>query len=391
MVTIRPVRQALVPVDTEAAERISALSEDVLQGDLPDEAFEWVAESLAQIEESPLTRVTEDVLIVYEIVDPHREGVRQIGVGGMAVTGQIRTEKKPFGTIVRNEGIREEKVRGQARLIQRTGAFTGMVNLAVEDLDGRFAIALLAYADTEPEDFHATDDRGCIHRVWLEDDPKTISDLAAALAREPLAYVADGNHRTAAAAAAGLDEFPAVFFPAGTMGLAPHNRLVEGPRMPLREMLPALERGFRVESLPGVRAFQPAVTHEIGLYGFREWRRLTPLEGTYDPASAVETVDADIVQRRFFDEVLGIHDPRDGRLTFVGGDRSASYLRRRVDSGEFAYAVTLPPVTMEQFLRVCRQGRFMPPKSTWFQPKVLLGLVTALAGASSRGRGCSAA
>ena len=112
--------------------------------------------------------------------------------------------------------------------------------------------------------------------------------------------------------------------------------------------------------------------------GSRTWHRLTPQEGTFDPASAVETVDADIVQRLLFDEALGIHDPRDGRLTFVGGNRSASYLRKRVDSGEFAYALTLPAVTIEQFLRVCRQGRFMPPKSTWFQPKVRMGLVTAL-------------
>jgi uncharacterized protein (DUF1015 family) len=94
----------------------------------------------------------------------------------------------------------------------------------------------------------------------------------------------------------------------------------------------------------------------------------------------VETVDADIVQRRLFHDALGIDDPRDGRLTFVGGDRDAGYLRRRVDSGEFAYAVTLPPVTMEQFIQVCRQGRFMPPKSTWFQPKLRMGLVMALAG-----------
>ena len=379
MVTVRPVPRALVPLNTEAAERLSASGDEEFPAHLPDEALEWAANSLARLEASPLTRVAEGVLVVYEVVDPRREGVRRIGLAGMAVTGEIRTVDRPRGTIVRNEGIREETARGQARLMQRTGASIGMVQLLVEDGDGRLATALRACADARTEEFHALDGRGRIHRVWIEDDPGTISVLTAALAREPRAYVADGNHRTAAAVALGLDQFLAVFFPAGTMRLAPYNRLVRAPRVPLRGILPAIEKGFRVEALPGADAFQPTATHEIGLYGAHEWHRLTPMDGIFNPASAVETVDADIVQRHLFDEVLGIHDPRDGRLTFVGADRSVSWLRRRVDSGEYAYAVTLPPVAMEQFIQVCRQGRFMPPKSTCTQPKVLMGLVVALA------------
>jgi uncharacterized protein (DUF1015 family) len=253
------------------------------------------------------------------------------------------------------------------------------VQLAVEDLDGRLAVALRARADAGPERFHATDGRGCIHRIWIEDDPATIRRLAATLAREPRAYVADGNHRTAAAAALGLDGFLAVFFPAATMELAPYNRLVKAPRAPLRAILPAVERSFRVEALRGVDAFPPALTHEIGLYGPGGWHRLTPRPGTFDASSPVETVDADIVHRLLFDGVLGIRDARDERLVFVGADRSASYMRGCVDRGEYAYAVTLPPVTMEQFLQVCRQGRLMPPKSACFQPKVLMGLVVARA------------
>jgi uncharacterized protein (DUF1015 family) len=379
VVTVRPVRRAILPVDTEAAQRLSFPGDGEFPADIPDEALEEAAESLARLEESPLTRTTEGVLLVYEIVDPRRGGARQIGLGGMAVAGEIRTRERPRGTIVRNEGIREGAARGQARLIRRTGACIGMVQLAVEDLDGRLEVVLRARADAGPEQFHATDGRGCIHRIWVEDDPGTIRYLAATLAREPRAYVADGNHRTAAAAALGLDGFLAVFFPARTLGLAPCNRLVRAPRRPLREILPAVERGFRVEALPGVDAFQPSVTHEIGLYGVDGWHRLTPRTGIFDGASPVETVDAVIVQRRLFDEVLGIHDDRDGRLRFVGGNRSASYLRRCVDGGEYAYAVTLPPVTVEQFLQVCRQGRLLPPKSTCFQPKVLSGLVVALA------------
>ena len=205
-----------------------------------------------------------------------------------------------------------------------------------------------------------------------------IEALRALLADEPRAYVADGNHRSAAAAMLGLEGYLAVFFPAATMGLAPYNRLVEGPRLPTDELLPLLRESFRVEALPGARAFQPSVTHEIGLYAEGAWHRLTPLPSSFDADSAVETVDADIVQRRFFAEVLGIMDARDPRLTFVGGNRDALYLEERVDGGGFAYAVTLAPVTMEQFVAVCRQGALMPPKSTWFQPKLRMGLVMAL-------------
>lgn len=416
MVTIRPVRQALVPVDTEAAERVSAPNYDEFQGDeevfqviqdrpecilgitmahcaVPSaddilvqdskEALDRAAEKLKKLEEGPRTRVAKDVLYVYEIEDPHRDGIRQLGLGGMAATREIRTAENPEGTIVRNEGIREEKAEGRARLIRATEAFIGTVNLTVEDQEERFAEVLRAYADAHREDYHATDERGCTHRIWLVEDSTAQGGLVSALAAEPRAYVADGNHRSAAAAALGLDGFLAVFFPADSMGLAPYNRLVERPVMAASELAQALEESFEVDELSGVDAFQPSVTHEIGLYVDGRWFRLTPRKGTFDPGSAVETVDSDIVQRLFFDDVLGIEDPRDDRLTFVGGDRDAYYLRERVDSGEFAYAVTLPPVTMEQFIQVCRQGQFMPPKSTWFQPKLRMGLVLALLGRES--------
>ncbi|MDX1568128.1 MAG: DUF1015 family protein, partial [Longimicrobiales bacterium] len=189
MVTIRPVRKALVPADTEAAERISAPNYDEFQGDqevfeviqerpecilritmahcaVPspddmlkqdsDEALERAAQNLAELEESSRTRVAEDVLFVYEIQDPHRDGARQLGLGGMAATREIRTAENPEGTIVRNEGIREEKAEGRARLIRATDAFIGTVNLTVEDEEERFVEVLEAYADAHAEDYRAT-------------------------------------------------------------------------------------------------------------------------------------------------------------------------------------------------------------------------------------------
>ena len=96
----------------------------------------------------------------------------------------------------------------------------------------------------------------------------------------------------------------------------------------------------------------------------------------------MKRIDADIVQRKLFAEILDINDARDSKLNYVGGDRDAKYLKSRVDSGEFNYAVTLAPVTMKQFVNVCRQNRFMPPKATWFEPKVRSGLIIALLGDS---------
>jgi uncharacterized protein (DUF1015 family) len=378
---IAPISRALVPVDAQAAARLSAPNRDefvdCVEAD-SEVALERAATKHVWRASSPHTRVAKDFLFVHEIADPHRLDVRQIGLGGLVATRDILTDDRPNGSIVRNEGVREKSVEWWARLIERTGAFGCPVKLAVEDVDERFHTVVLAYADARPESYRATDERGCTHRVWLVDDPAAIAALSASLAAEPQAYVADGNHRTAAAAALGLGRFSAVFFPARTLGIAPYNRLVEQPRVPVRELLMWLDRSFRIEALPEADAFQPAVTHEIGLYGDGAWHRLEPREGSFDPASAVESVDADIVQRHVFSDALGIDDPTDERLTFVGGVRDASYLRDRVDSGEFAYAVTLPPVTMTQFIEVCRQRQFMPPKSTWFQPKLRTGLVTTL-------------
>lgn len=411
MVDIQPLKRALVPVDSDAAERVSAPNYDEFQGDRevfreirkrPEcvlrvtmahcavssaedilaqdspQALDRAAAHFRDLRESDRTRELRDVLFVYEIEDPHRPDVRQIGLGGMAATDQIRTEERPDGSIVRNEGIREAKARGRARLVERTSSVIGTVNLVVEDDEGAVQAALERHADATPPDFGARDERGCRHRVWLVDDAEEIAALRRVLAGEAAAYVADGNHRSAAAAMLGLDGFLSVFFCADTMGLAPYNRLVETPHVPLDEMVPMLEESFEVEALHGVEAFQPTTTHEIGLYAEGRWHRLTPRPGSFDPDDAAQTVDADIVQRLFFDDVLGIGDPRDERLTFVGGNRDALYLMERVDSGEFACAVTLPPVTMEQFIEVCRQGRFMPPKSTWFQPKLRMGLVMAI-------------
>ena len=413
MVNVNPIRRSLVPVDSGAAQRLcspnydefqsdreiwellqvqpesvlrvtmphcNAVSADEMLKDGSPEALEEGAVKMAQMVESDSTKVVENALFLYEIADPERPGVRQIGLGGMAPTDDIRTDQTPGGVIIRNEGIREEKAKGRADLIEATSAIIGTVNLSVDDRDGNFLGRLKSYTEQRPCDFEALDNEdGSAHRIWMVTDSDEIDSLREVLAAEPHAYVADGNHRSAAAAMRGTGGFLTVFFPAHTMGLAPYNRLVTAPGITLDTLTKGLSEAFDIERLEAP-IYQPGRVHEIGVYIEGGWLKLTPRSGAYDASNAAQAIDSDIVQRHIFAGILGIEDPRAKELTFVGGNRDAGYLKSEVDGGRHDLAVTLAPVTIEQFIEVCRQNRIMPPKSTWFQPKIRSGLVMALLG-----------
>ena len=412
MITITPVRRALIPIDSAAAARISAPNYDEFQGDreiwelLQDNpmsvlrvtmahchadspetiglrdsqsALANAATQMEDLKASELTKEMRDILWVYEIEDPNRPDVRQIGLGGLARTDEIRTDATPLGSIIRNEGVREPKARGRADLIQATHAIIGMVNNGVDDTSGEFQRHLAAHADGTSPDFEVLDQHGNRHRVWIVRDRPTIQRLQALLAAEPHAYVADGNHRSAAAAMLGYEHFLSVFFPARTMGIRPYNRLVHTSALPTDQLTAAIRERFALDTPDDADFYQPIETHEIGLYTpDGGWLRLRPLPGTFDPNDAAEAIDYGIVQKNLFEHVFGIADAGDDRLTFVGSNKDAAWLRGEVDEGRAAYAVTLPAVTMDEFIEVCRQNRQMPPKSTWFEPKVRSGLVMAL-------------
>lgn len=411
MITIDPVAKALIPANSTAADAIGAPNYDEFQSDrevwellqrrphsvlrvtMPhcdaaspdgigqddsDEALARAAANMATLRADARTREVRNVLWVYEIVRLEQPDAPQIGIGGMARTNEIRTPQNPDGTIIRNEGIREAKARGRARLTQAIRADMGTVNLAVDDASGSLQRALESHASTWPQNFETFDELGSRHRVWLVEGHATIDRFRSLLAHEPRAYVADGNHRSAAAAMLGDEHYLALIFPARTMTIAAYNRLVGAIATPIGHLPPVLQASFEVEAHDGADAFQPDETHEIGLYDGEVWWRLRPRAGTFDAADAAQDIDADIVQRKLFAEVFGIGDARDDRLTFVGANRDAAWLQEEVDAGRFRYAVTLPPVTMKQFIDVCLQDKLMPPKSTWFVPKIRSGLVMAL-------------
>ncbi len=412
MVTLHPIPEALVPVDSAAAQRISSPNYDEFQSNLeifdllqrrPDsvlrvtmphacaaspeemlaegspEALSAASDRMAALRSSSLTRQVSDVLFLYEIQDPDRPGVRQVGLGGFVPASGIVGDANPDGFIVRNEGVRPKKAQDRANLIAATSSVVGGVNMAVEDGEDRFRAGVTEAMDRRPCDFEATAEDGCVHRIALLQGRGDGDEVQRLLASESHAYVADGNHRSAAAALLGLESFLAIVFPASTMDLAPYNRLVAcGVQRSLDEWRAALEPLFHVELAPAGADYQPEETHSLGFYAPGGWLRLVPRDDTFDPANAAEAIDAAIVQSSLFDQLLGIPDARDDRLTFVGGNRDAAYLRSRVDAGEQDFALTLPAVTMGQFVEVCRQRRMMPPKSTWFSPKIRSGLVMAL-------------
>ena len=412
MITITPVRRALIPIDSSAATRISAPNYDEFQSDreiwdlLQDnptsvlrvtmahcqadspetisrgDSRDALAKATVNMEElrtSELTEEVRDILWVYEIEDPNRPDVRQIGLGGMGRTDEIRTDATPQGTIIRNEGVRELKARGRADLIQATHAIIGMVNNGVDDVSGEFQSHLEAHADGAPPDFEVVDQGANRHRVWICRDAQAIQRFGELLAEEPHAYVADGNHRSAAAAMLGYAYFLSVFFPARTMGIRPYNRLVRVSALPTEQLTAAIGEKFGLDTPAEAGPYQPTQTHDIGLYTpDRGWLRLRPIPGTFDPDDASAVIDSGIVQKNLFAQVFGIADAGDYRLAFVGSNKDAAWLQREVDEGRATYAVTLAAVTMDEFIKVCRQNRHMPPKSTWFEPKVRSGLVMAL-------------
>lgn len=242
----------------------------------------------------------------------------------------------------------------------------------------------------EPEyDFVAPDGFG--HKFWVIDDDAMTAAITEAFAAIPSLYIADGHHRTAAAALVGNEKakanashtgneeynyFLAVAFPASHLHIIDYNRVVRDLNgMTPAGLLKALEENFTVEEKGG-QEYRPASLHNFSLYLDGKWYSLTAKEGTYDDSDPIGQLDVTISSDLILRDLLGIHDLRsDKRIDFVGGIRGLGELKRRVDSGEVAVALALYPVSMDQLMRIADTGNIMPPKTTWFEPKLRSGLV----------------
>jgi uncharacterized protein (DUF1015 family) len=242
----------------------------------------------------------------------------------------------------------------------------------------------------EPEyDFTAPDGFG--HHFWVIDDDATIKAITEEFAKIPSLYIADGHHRTAAAALVGAEKakqnpnhtgneeynyFLAVAFPASHLKIIDYNRVVKDLNgLTASEFLERLEKNFIVQDMGDV-IYHPAHLHNFSLYLEGTWYSLSARPGTYDDSDPIGVLDVTISSDLILRDILGIKDLRtDKRIDFVGGIRGLGELKRRVDSGEMAMALALYPVSMEQLINIADTGNIMPPKTTWFEPKLRSGLV----------------
>ena len=242
----------------------------------------------------------------------------------------------------------------------------------------------------EPEyDFTAPDGFG--HHFWVIDDDATIKAITEEFANIPYLYIADGHHRTAAAALVGAEKarknphhtgneeynyFLAVAFPASHLNIIDYNRVVKDLNgLTPEEFLGKLKEHFTVDD-KGTEEYRPAALHNFSLYLGTHWYSLTAKPGTYNDNDPIGVLDVTISSDLILRDILGITDLRtDKRIDFVGGIRGLGELKRRVDSGEMAMALALYPVSMKQLMDIADTGNIMPPKTTWFEPKLRSGLV----------------
>ena len=238
-------------------------------------------------------------------------------------------------------------------------------------------------------DFVAEDGFG--HHLWVVRDAATNKRIPELFAAIPALYVADGHHRTAAAARVGQecmannpahkgDEeycyFLAVTFPASHLRIIDYNRVVRDLNgLTESELLATLEASFEVEC-KGEEIYSPSALHNFAMYLAGKWYSLTAKEGTYDDNDPIGVLDVTVLSNLVLDKILGITDLRTSkRIDFVGGIRGLGELQKRVDSGEMKVAFALYPVSMQQLIDIADSGNIMPPKTTWFEPKLRSGVV----------------
>ena len=293
------------------------------------------------------------------------------------------------GRIKKHELTRRDKEEDRMKHVRINRANIEPVFFTFPDNAELEAVLKEVTAKEPVYDFVAADGFG--HHFWVVDDDETISRITALFSGIPNMYIADGHHRSAAAALVGkemadanpnhtgneeFNYFLAVCFPASHLHVIDYNRLVRDLNgLSESEFMARLADNFVVEN-KGTDVYKPQHLHNFSLYLNGEWYSLTAKQGTYDDDDPIGSLDVTISSDLILRDVLGITDLRsDKRIDFVGGIRGLEELKRRVDSGEMKLALALYPVTMGQIIKIADTGNIMPPKTTWFEPKLRSGLV----------------
>ena len=293
------------------------------------------------------------------------------------------------GRIKKHELTRRDKEEDRMKHVRINNANIEPVFLSFPD-DKVLDKIIFEVANTKPE-YDFTSEDGFGHHFWSISDPQMIAAITAEFEKIPALYIADGHHRTAAAALVGnelakanpkhngteeYNYFLAVCFPASHLNIIDYNRVVKDLNgMTKDEFLKQIAKNFDVVP-KGKEIYRPEKLHNFSLYIADEWFSLTAKPGTYNDNDPIGVLDVTISSNLILRDLLGITDLRsDKRIDFVGGIRGLEELKARVDSGEMAMALALYPVTMKQIIDIADSGEIMPPKTTWFEPKLRSGLV----------------
>ena len=320
----------------------------------------------------------------YYIYAQTMEGRTQYGIVVAANVDDYMSER-----IKKHELTRRDKEEDRMKHVRINNANIEPVFFAFPDNEALENVIKTVTKKEAEYDFVAPDGFG--HHFWVIDDVEMIDTVTKEFANIPYLYIADGHHRTAAAALVGNEKakqnpnhtgdeeynyFLAVCFPASHLKIIDYNRVVKDLNgHSIEEFITLLEKDFEVEK-KGTEEYRPVALHNFSLYLGGEWYSLTAKEGRYNDADPIGVLDVTISSDLILRDILGITDLRsDKRIDFVGGIRGLSELKRRVDSGEMAMALALYPVSMNQLMNIADTGNIMPPKTTWFEPKLRSGLV----------------
>jgi uncharacterized protein (DUF1015 family) len=345
------------------------------------EVYEKAKQNLnAFIQRNILFRESKPCYYIYELVMNGRSQT------GLVCASSIDDYENDI--IKKHEFTRPEKEEDRINHIKTTGAQTGNVFLAYRNVEAIDGLLSQWKRDRNPV-YNFTADDNIQHSIWVINDSSSISHITSLFEEEvPNTYIADGHHRAASAAkvraafkgkaSESANYFLTTLFPANQLQIMDYNRVVKDlNNLSTEAFLTEVGKDFEIEN-SGENEVKPSALHQIGLYIDKNWYSLTAKQGTFseDP---IGVLDVTILQNNILDRILGIKDPRtDTRVDFIGGIRGLGELVKKVDAGEMAAAFSLHPVSIQQLFDIADSGNVMPPKSTWFEPKLRDGLLTHL-------------